>query len=88
MPEEDLKTQIKELIAEELMLDLDDGELTNEAQLFDPAGVGLDSVDALQLVVAIEKKFGFKIENAEKAAKILVNVDTVAEAIEAHRAAS
>ncbi len=84
----DLKSQIRELIAEELMLELEDGELADDVLLFHPDGVGLDSVDALQLVVAIEKTFGFKIENAEKAAKILSSVNTVAAAIEEHRAKS
>lgn len=88
MEGQDLKSQIKNLISEELMLELEDGELADDAMLFDPDGVGLDSVDALQLVVAIEKTFGFKIENAEKAAKILVSVDSVAAAIEEHRSAT
>lgn len=86
METQDLKSRIKELIVEELMLDLGEGELADDAPLFDPDGLGLDSVDALQLVVVIEKNFGFKIENAGKAAKILSNVNTIAAAIEEHRA--
>ena len=86
MEEKNLKSRIRDLIVEELMLDMESGELADDALLFDSEGVGLDSVDALQLVVAIEKKFGFKIENAEEAAKILSNVNTVTAAIEEHQA--
>ena len=45
--------------------------------------LGLDSVDALQLVVAIEKHFGLKVGDAEKAKEILQSVETIARAIEA-----
>ena len=45
--------------------------------------LGLDSVDALQLVVALEKHFGLKVGDAEKAKSILQNVDTIAAAIQA-----
>jgi acyl carrier protein len=49
-------------------------------------GLGLDSVDALQLVVGIEKRFGLKLSDSETARGVLRSVDTIAEAIQAHRA--
>ena len=78
----DLKTRIKEAMIEELMLQEEPDEIANDAPLFDPEGVGLDSVDALQLVVALEKNFGLKIADAEAAKGVLQSVDTIAAEIE------
>jgi acyl carrier protein len=50
--------------------------------MFGPGGLGLDSVDALQLVVALDKNFGLKISDAEAAKGILQNVNTIAAAIQ------
>jgi acyl carrier protein len=50
--------------------------------MFGPGGLGLDSVDALQLVVALDKHYGLKISDAEAAKGILQNVNTIAAAIE------
>lgn len=78
----DLKTRIKEAMIEELMLQEETDEIANDAPLFGPDGVGLDSVDALQLVVALEKNFGLKIADAEAAKGVLQSVDTIAAEIE------
>ena len=64
------------------MLDFEASEIDDDMAIFGAGGLGLDSVDALQLVVAIEKHFGLKIADAEKAKGILQNVNTIAEAIE------
>ncbi len=64
------------------MLDFEASEIGDETAIFGAGGLGLDSVDALQLVVAIEKHFGLKIADAEKAKGVLQNVNTIAEAIE------
>lgn len=69
-------------MAAELMLEVGADEIGDEAPLFGPGGIGLDSVDALQLVVAIEKHFKLKISDQTKAREILHSVDTIARAIE------
>jgi acyl carrier protein len=66
-----------------LMLEVTADEIGDDAPLFGPGGIGLDSVDALQLVVAIEKNFGLKISDQSKAREILQSVNTIAAAIEA-----
>jgi len=66
-----------------LMLEVTADEIADDAPLFGPGGIGLDSVDALQLVVAIEKNFGLKIGDQSKAKEILQSVNTIAAAIEA-----
>lgn len=78
----DLKHRIKEVMIEELMLQEEPDEISSDAPLFDPEGVGLDSVDALQLVVALEKNFGLKIADAEAAKGVLQSVDTIAAEID------
>lgn len=78
-----LRTQIKEMMIDELMLDFEASEIEDKTPIFGAEGLGLDSVDALQLVVAIEKHFGLKIGDAEKAKNVLQSVETVATEIEA-----
>lgn len=78
----ELRKRIKEVMVEELMLDFDAEEIADETPIFGAGGLGLDSVDALQLVVAIEKHFGLKIADAEKAKGVLQSVETIARAIE------
>ncbi|MDG2123705.1 MAG: acyl carrier protein [Verrucomicrobiales bacterium] len=84
MPAEDLKAKIKALLVEELMLQQPAEEIGDTTPLFGPDGIGLDSVDALQLVVALEKTFGLKIADSEAAKGVLATVDTVAAAVEAN----
>ena len=59
-----LNEQIKSLIVETLMLQISPAELADEQALFGPASLGLDSVDALQLVVMLDKNFGLKIADS------------------------
>jgi len=77
------KAKIKEVLVEELMLQDEPDEITDDIPLFGGDGLGLDSVDALQLVVALEKHFGLKVEDAEAAKGILQSVNTIFDAISA-----
>lgn len=77
-----LRQRIKEVMTSELMLEVSADDIKDDAPLFGPNGIGLDSVDALQLVVAIEKHFKLKISDQEKAREILQNVESIARAIE------
>jgi len=78
----ELKQKIKAALIEELMLQEELEEIGDDLPLFGPEGLGLDSVDALQLVVALEKHFGLKVPDAEAAKGILQSVNTIAAAIE------
>ncbi|CAN5776660.1 phosphopantetheine-binding protein [soil metagenome] len=79
----ELKMQIKQVMVEELMLPQSADEIADDAPIFSPQGLGLDSVDALQLVVAIEKRFGLKMADAAAARETLRSVNTIAEAVSA-----
>ena len=80
-----LKKRIKEIMVENLMLQVTADEITDNKPLFGPEGLGLDSVDALQLVVALDKNFGLKIPDPAAAKEVLQSVDTIAAAIEAKK---
>jgi acyl carrier protein len=77
----ELKAQIKRLLVENLMLQIGPEDIRDDQPLFGPDGIGLDSVDALQLVVALEKNYGLKISDPEVARGILKNVDSIAAAV-------
>jgi len=81
------KQDIKQLIVENLMLQITPEEIGDDQIFFGPESLGLDSVDALQLVVALDKKYGLKIQDPEEARQILKNVNTVAAAVAKHKAA-
>jgi acyl carrier protein len=82
MQGEALRQKIKEVMVEELMLDYAPDEIGNKTSIFGAHGLGLDSVDALQLVVGLEKHFGLKIGDSSAAKGILENVETIAAEIE------
>ena len=64
----DLQQQIKVLIIDSLGLeDITPADIDSEAPLFGDEGLGLDSVDALELGLAIQKAFGFQMENDSNA---------------------
>lgn len=81
----DLKAQIKQLIVENLMLQSGVEQIADDQPLFGPGSLGLDSVDALQLVVALDKNYGLKIPDPEAARTTLQSVNTIAAAVEAHQ---
>jgi acyl carrier protein len=88
MEEKDaLKERIKGLLVENLMLQLSASEIGDETPLFGPGGLGLDSVDALQIVVALDKNFGLKIPDPAAAKQILQSVNSITDAVQQKLAA-
>jgi acyl carrier protein len=80
----DLRAQIKRMMVENLMLQISAEEIGDDQPLFGPGSLGLDSVDALQLVVALDKNYGLKIPNPETARTVLQSVNTIAQALAKH----
>ncbi|MDA1274882.1 MAG: phosphopantetheine-binding protein [Verrucomicrobia bacterium] len=78
---EDLKRNLKALMVENLMLKVAAEEIGDDQPLFGPGSLGLDSVDALQLVVALDKNFGLKIPDPAAAKVVLQSIETMANAI-------
>ena len=83
-----LETELKELIIEALMLeDVSVDEIDSDAPLF-VEGLGLDSIDALELAMAIDKKYGVRIKaDDEQNQQIFSNVRSLAVYVGQHRAA-
>jgi len=85
MPTEDLKEAIKEMMVDKLMLKIPKEEILDDTPLFGPEGLGLDSIDALELVVSLEKQFGVAIASSDVAKSALVNVNSIHDYVVAHR---
>jgi acyl carrier protein len=77
MSSQDLKEQIKDMLITNLMLRVPKEEIENDLPLFGADGLGLDSIDALQLVVSMEKTFGVGIPNSDVARVALASVNTI-----------
>jgi len=79
-----LATQVKETIVRSLRLSISPGEIDNDIALFGE-GLGLDSIDVLELVLELERSFGVKISDEQLARRALRNVTSIVELIEETR---
>jgi acyl carrier protein len=77
-----LRSEIKRMLVENCMLQIPAEEIKDEQALFGPGSLGLDSVDALQLVVALDKNYGLKVPDPEVAKSILHSINSMAEAVQ------
>ena len=77
MSEPNLRNQIKEMLVKNLLLQTTADQIGDDLPLFGSTGLGLDSIDALELVVSMEKTFGVGVPNSEVAAKALRSVNTI-----------
>lgn len=87
MSDSDLKARIKAMMVESLMLKISPEEIGDDTPLFTPDGLALDSIDALELAVSIEKKFGVATPSADVAREAFVSVNTIAAYITAKKGA-
>ncbi len=79
---ENLIENVKQQIIEALNLDeIKPEEIDENAPLFGADGLGLDSIDALELIVMLEKDYGIKLTDPKEAKSIFLNVKTIAEFI-------
>ena len=82
---EELKETLKKQIIEALSLeDMRPEDIADAAPLFGD-GLGLDSIDALELIVLMEKQYGIRLNNPSDGKAILASVNTMAEYIEKNR---
>jgi len=82
----ELKQQLKVVIVEDLSLeDVTAEEISDDAPLFGE-GLGLDSLDAVELVVLLQRHFGIQIKDLEEGRKIFENIDTLAKYVSENRA--
>ena len=87
MGENGLKQQVKDSIVSCLRLRIDASEIGDDLTLF-RTGLGLDSVDALELVLELERNYGVVITDENQGKEILQSVNTIVAAIEKQRSGS
>ena len=78
----ELRENLKKLIVERLnLIDVTPDDIGDDLSLF-KTGLGLDSIDALELTLAVEKEYGVKVANSEQALQAFQSVATLAGFIE------
>ena len=76
---EEIRTRLKEELIENLSLeDIEPKDITNDEIIFDENGLGLDSLDAVEIVVFLQRIWGIEIKDMEQSREILVSIDTMA----------
>ncbi len=81
---DDLKEKLKVQVIEHLNLDdMKPSDIPNDEPLFGD-GLGLDSIDALELIVMLEKHYGLKVTNPEDGRRVFYTIDSMAEYILEH----
>ncbi|WP_428026887.1 phosphopantetheine-binding protein [Arcobacter sp.] len=79
----DLKYELKKLIIEECEKECEVEDIKDDDILFDPESpLELDSMDALQISMALNKKYGMKTTDSKELRKIMVSINTLAKYIE------
>ena len=76
----DLEREIKELIVEALSLDVSPEDIETDAPLFGE-GLGLDSIDALEIAVALEERYGVSLDTQEDVKSRFSSVAALAELV-------
>jgi len=84
---DDLKIRVKQMLIDRLKLEgMTPDQIDDQAPMFGE-GLGLDSIDALELVLAVEQTFGVKIEDEASGLQAFKNVDALTAFIAEHQPA-
>ena len=84
-PTDPLKAQLKQILVARLKLPRDPASIGDAEPLFGPDGLGLDSIDALELVLGVEQELGVQLGNEEVATEALESIDRLAEFVRERR---
>jgi acyl carrier protein len=85
MTKDELKLQLKEQIIKYLNLStMTPDQIVDDAPLFGD-GLGLDSIDSIELIVLLERQYGIKIQDPKEGRKVLVDINTMVDYIAEHR---
>lgn len=82
-----LRSEIKQAIVRSLRLPIQPEEIGDATELFGPGGLGLDSIDVLELVLELERALGVTISDEETGKAVLRTVDSIASFVAANRKA-
>ena len=80
----EIRQKLKEYLVEQLSLeDITPEDIKDEEPLFDE-GLGLDSLDAVEIVVILQRHFGIAVKDADMGREVFESVNTLAEYIYKH----
>lgn len=77
----DIKQELKQELITQLNLQFTVSQIQDDTPLFGEGGLGLDSIDALEIVVILNKKYGVKLEKPEDGQQILTTIQSLADYI-------
>ncbi|MGM0533472.1 MAG: phosphopantetheine-binding protein [Campylobacterota bacterium] len=77
----DLQSELKTLIVTECAKDIDPGSIQNDEPLFENSDLELDSMDSLQVSMAIQRDYGISITDSKSLKKVMYSIETLAEYI-------
>lgn len=81
--------EIKEKLIEALHLEqVTPQDLDADAPLFGEDGIGLDSIDALEIIVMLEKNYGIRLKNVSEGKEIFKTIRSIAEYVTTHKEGS
>lgn len=80
----EITQRVRTLLSTRLKLAKAVDEISDDTPLFDPGGLGLDSIDALELVLGLEKEFGVVVDDRETAVRVLASIQSIADFIVSH----
>lgn len=79
----DIKQKLKQVIVKDLALeDVCVDSINDDSPIFGEGGLGLDSLDAVELVVILQKNFGVQIKDMAKGREVFQSINTLAEYIQ------
>ena len=82
---ENLKLELKEKIIDALnLVDMTPADIEDDAPIF-MEGLGLDSIDALELMLLMEKNYGIRLGNPAEGKKVFKSINAMAEYVNANR---
>jgi acyl carrier protein len=84
MEKSELKAQVKKQIVQFLNLSVAPEDIKDEEPLFGE-GLGLDSIDSIELIVLLSREYGIEIKDPKEGRKILTDINTMIDYIEKYR---
>ena len=83
---EEIILELKEKIIDALNLeDMTPEDIDASAPLFGDGGIGLDSIDALEIIVLLEKNYGIRLANAAEGTAIFTSIESIADYVQKNR---
>lgn len=77
---DELKRELKELLVKDLSLeDIEPADIEDDMPLFGDEGVGLDSLDGVEVVVMLQRHYGLEVKEMQKGTEIFRTINTLAE---------